>query len=647
MKCLSRGSAAVHIAVGLAVVLAGAARLEAAALLPAQQDKVSAVDASLQKAADLYRKHKFEELGKLVDSIEKGIDELKSGEGEQQAAPQIEQLQLRLAAAQKLLRYALDSAVAEKEAKDAGKKKLAARPGARKPLVKPGAKPTAMVKANTTTKPGAMAGRNMSGGISFAGQIAPLLQSKCGRCHSGNAPKGQFSVATYADIRRGSDSGTVFNPGKGQGSRLMDLLETGEMPKGGNKLSPDELTMISTWIDMGAPYDADPVAMATAGTGGISRPTGNETVSFMTDIAPVIVAKCTRCHGGERGSDNMELDTFARIMKGGRTGDIISAGLPSSSLLIQMIEGTARDKTGPRRRMPDRSPPLAKDVIEKIRTWIAEGAKFDGDDPNALLEFQLRVIKASKATHEELSKIRDEEAKKNWALGNPGVNPVVVDEDALRIVGDLTPVRMKELAELAKGIQAKVASALRAPPGKPMYKGRLTIFVFSKRFEYSEFGQMVEKREIPPDSHGSFRYTVVDGYMCVLNNREDDPNLPLLLAEGMVGSYIETLGKNLPRWFTIGAARAMAAKMESRAPLVKQWDEAAMNGGGSMGNLDQFLKAKQLDSAGSAMAYIIGRGMAPRLPNALDAMRKGAGFQQAIMRAYGSTPQAVAASWLK
>lgn len=647
MKCdsgyraVTLGSAALAIAAALSV---GAMRLEAAALLPAEQNRLNAVDTSLHKAADLYRNHKLVELGKLVDTIQIAIAELKSGEDHQKLQPQIEQLELRLASAEKLLKYGLESASTDE--KPAGNKKLANK-AARKPMKKP----VAMARANPAmtnpmAKQMAMAGRKPTGagGISFAAQIAPLLSNKCGRCHTGNAPKGGFSVATYADIRKGSDSGVVFFPGKGQGSRLIELVETGEMPKGGGKLSNDEIALLTQWIDLGAPFDADP-AMG-AGGGSIAMATGKESVSFMRDVAPVLVANCTNCHGGERGADNMELDTFTRLMRGGRDGAIILPGNPTGSLIVQMVEGTARDKVGPRRRMPDRRPPLKAELIEKIKTWIAEGAKFDGDDPNLTLEFQLRVALARKSTHEELSKMRDEMAKNNWNTGNPGLSPVVIEEDAFRLIGDLSPVRMQELAEQVKGIQTKVASALRVT-SKPMYKGRLTIYVFAKRFEYSEFCQMVEKRELPADTSGHFRYTVVDGYMCVLNNHEADPNLPLLLAEGLAGSYIETLGKNLPRWFTIGAARAMAAKMEQRAPLVKAWDQMVITGGGSIGGVDKFLKAKELDTAGSAVAYELGKTMAPRLQAAVDAMRKGANFQEAFMRAYGGQPQAVAAAWLK
>jgi mono/diheme cytochrome c family protein len=620
------------LAVGLAAV-----RLEAAALLPANQQKIEAADESLRHAAELYRKHKLEDFGKVIDEVDKSLEELKASDQKDDAAPMIEQLELRLASAQKLLKYAVDSAATAKG-----------------PAKKVAAKPNPKTMARTPAKPNPMAKAMPANELSFANKIGPLLNSRCGRCHTNN-PKGGFSVATYADIRRGSDGGVVFYPGKGEGSRLVELLQTGEMPKGGGKLSGDEIALIVKWIDAGAPYDGD-AAVAMGNTGSIgggmdNMPTGNETVSFMKDIAPVLVANgCTTCHGGERGADNMEMDTWARMAKGGRAGDMLSAGNPSASLLIQMIKGIAKDNNGTRRRMPDRRPALKDDVIKKFETWIAEGAKFDGGDRNATFEFLLRQELARKSTHEELAKIREDLAKKNWNTGNPGVTPEIIEAESFRLVGDLTPVRMQEVAELAKTVQTNAAKALRVPPGKPMFKGKVTIFVFAKRFEYSEFGQMVEKREISSDSQGHFEYNVVDGYICLLNAKEGDPNVPLILAEGMIGSYIETLGDNLPRWFTIGSARAMAVRMEARAPLVKVWDETGPAAAGSVGNVGQFLTAKELDSKGSAVAYVIGKGMLGRGSthhNLLEALRKGARFNQAMMAVYGANPQAMAAAWLK
>ena len=90
------------------------ARLEAAALLPANQQKIEAADESLRHAAELYRKHKLEDFGKLIDEVGKTLEELKSSDQKNDAAPMIEQLELRLASAQKLMKYALDSTATAK-----------------------------------------------------------------------------------------------------------------------------------------------------------------------------------------------------------------------------------------------------------------------------------------------------------------------------------------------------------------------------------------------------------------------------------------------------------------------------------------------------------------------------------------------------
>ena len=301
-----------------------------------------------------------------------------------------------------------------------------------------------------------------------------------------------------------------------------------------------------------------------------------------------------------------------------------------------MLRGTAKDKVGTRCRMPDRSPPLSEAIIKKFETWIAEGATFDGDDPGAQLDFLLRVITASKATHEELSKMRLDLAKKNWGLGNPGVTPVIIEEDDFRIVGDLAPARMQEVAEHARSIQAKVASALKVKSDKgPMYKGKLTVFLLNKCFEYSEFGQMVEKRELSSELSGHFNYNVVDGYVAILASQENDANIPLLLAEGFAGSYIETLGRNIPRWYSVGSGRVTASRMEARSPLVKQWDDSIAGAMSSGIKLPQLLMAKQVDAAGAVVSYALVRSMVGRggaNQTLVDSLRKGLAVQPGVCK---------------
>lgn len=604
-----------------------------AEIKPDDQKKLEAVEQSLQQVVVLFRSKKYQELGTLIDDIERQINELKESPSKDELAGTLPTLETKLSAAKTLLASSLPAPAAKPAAP--------ARPAnPNRPMPqRPGSAPAA-------------------GGISFTQQVAPILVGKCGRCHVQRS-SGGFNVGSYAALMRGSDAGTVFRPGMGAGSRLIEVLETGDMPRGGNKLSADEITTITKWIDAGARFDGtDPNAMLAGaapgggqpGEGAVARPTGNETVSFMKDIAPVIVGRCTKCHGGERPADNMGLETFTQIMRGGRTGDIVNAGNPGSSLIIQMIKGIAKDQSGARPRMPQRETPLTDDIIKKFETWIAEGAKFDGDNPGQSLDFQLRVIKARGMTHAQLASHRAELAKGTWALGNPDTKTEVEEGGDFHLVGNIAPARMAEVLTMAEAERTKVASFLKIPSGQPMIKGKLTIFLFNRRYEYSEFGRMVERRTVPPEVSGHFHYNVVDCYAAVMAPQDGDVNFPLVLAEQFAGAYVDNLGQNVPRWFTVGTGRMVASRVEPKCPLIKQWDEGVLAAVAEGGKMDAFLNAKELDARGSSLAYGLVKFMSRaggKHQQLIDAMRKGAPFDRALQQIYGTNAAGLLAVFAK
>jgi len=115
---------------------------------------------------------------------------------------------------------------------------------------------TAIVPTNTTqpqpteaptTDPGAQ-----TGGISFTNDIAPLLQSRCGNCHGGNQTKAGLNVLGYATLMSGSENGPVIAPGDATNSLLVDLVASQKMPKRGPKLTPDQVQLITDWVNQGA-----------------------------------------------------------------------------------------------------------------------------------------------------------------------------------------------------------------------------------------------------------------------------------------------------------------------------------------------------------------------------------------------------------
>ena len=84
-------------------------------------------------------------------------------------------------------------------------------------------------------------------------------------------------------------------------------------------------------------------------------------------------------------------------MRGGDRGAAVLPGKPGDSLLVRKLKGMAGD------RMPLRRPPLKKEVVEAIETWIKEGATFDGEDATRHIRDVAALARAKSATQEELS----------------------------------------------------------------------------------------------------------------------------------------------------------------------------------------------------------------------------------------------------
>lgn len=97
-------------------------------------------------------------------------------------------------------------------------------------------------------------------------------------------------------------------------------------------------------------------------------------VSFMSDVAPILVQNCIACHNGRKAEGKYAMTTFAALAKGGPAGAAVTPGNVEESYLIDLIQHDAEP------RMPFKQDPLPKDKIDLVTRWIAEGAKYDGND---------------------------------------------------------------------------------------------------------------------------------------------------------------------------------------------------------------------------------------------------------------------------
>lgn len=97
--------------------------------------------------------------------------------------------------------------------------------------------------------------------------VAPSLQQRCATCHNENKRKGEFSVASYADLMKGGKEGAAILAGKPEASDLirrirLDPAHEEFMPKDGKTpLTAEQGAAIAWWVSVGAPRGGEIAAL--------------------------------------------------------------------------------------------------------------------------------------------------------------------------------------------------------------------------------------------------------------------------------------------------------------------------------------------------------------------------------------------------
>ncbi len=107
---------------------------------------------------------------------------------------------------------------------------------------------------------------------------------------------------------------------------------------------------------------------------------------FKSDVGPLLVAHCLKCHGGEQTHGEFDLSTREGLVKGGEQGPAVVVGKPGESLLLALV----RHEVEP--HMPQESDKLSAESIERLSAWIASGAAYDKPLVDAAAEFTSRKI---------------------------------------------------------------------------------------------------------------------------------------------------------------------------------------------------------------------------------------------------------------
>jgi uncharacterized membrane protein len=93
----------------------------------------------------------------------------------------------------------------------------------------------------------------------FSDAVQPLFREKCGKCHIKDKPAGGLGVDQHAQLLEGGYSGAGIVPKNRSASAVMQRLvlppdDGDHMPPDGEPaLSADEIELVGSWIDQGAP----------------------------------------------------------------------------------------------------------------------------------------------------------------------------------------------------------------------------------------------------------------------------------------------------------------------------------------------------------------------------------------------------------
>ena len=174
--------------------------------------------------------------------------------------------------------------------------------------------------------------------------IADLFKNTCGTCHG---TMGGLDVTSYAALVEGGASGPGIIPGNpGEGS-VISVQE-----KGGHtgQFNGDQLTLIKTWIENGAPEKGGGAASGSLTWVGVVSTTLNE--------------KCLSCHGAkpEITAGGISFASYEEALQEGVNGPAIVPGDPQASLLVSTMK--AGNHPGQ----------LTADELEKMISWIEAGA---------------------------------------------------------------------------------------------------------------------------------------------------------------------------------------------------------------------------------------------------------------------------------
>ena len=96
---------------------------------------------------------------------------------------------------------------------------------------------------------------------------------------------------------------------------------------------------------------------------------------FESEIRPILVANCQKCHGAGKQFGDLRLDSREAVLKGGDSGPAVISGNADQSRLIEAVRHSAELKMPPDRKLPPGQ-------IAALEKWVALGVPWPDSQPS-------------------------------------------------------------------------------------------------------------------------------------------------------------------------------------------------------------------------------------------------------------------------
>jgi len=108
---------------------------------------------------------------------------------------------------------------------------------------------------------------------------------------------------------------------------------------------------------------------------------------FTAEIEPLLIRRCSECHGPDKQKANLRLDSRAAALQAAESGKVVLVvGKPEASELIRRVTATDPDEV-----MPPKGPRLTPAEVASLTRWIREGALWPDSNTQKHWSFQAPI----------------------------------------------------------------------------------------------------------------------------------------------------------------------------------------------------------------------------------------------------------------